>query len=165
MRRLTLILLILLSACSNKPDLTASEEMFIGMMIPHHEQAIEMADFALKYSENPKIIELARSIKDSQQPEIDFMESFGKNLVEAHAGHSMKGMLSERDMRILNFLREETFDEAFLFAMIQHHEGAIEMARTVLNTNNVDISNLAKEIIRTQSQEINLMKNLQLEIK
>lgn len=164
MRKTLLILLIFLSACSGRLDLTASEEMFVGMMIPHHEQAIEMADFALKYSENPKIKKLARNIKASQQPEIDLMSSFGKNLAELHAGHTMQGMLSERDMRILKFSRGKLFDEMFLFGMIQHHEGAIEMAKTVLSSKTPEISKLANEIIRTQSEEIELMKILQEEI-
>lgn len=164
MRKTVLILLIFLSACSSKLDLTASEEMFVGMMIPHHEQAIEMADFALKYSENPKIKRLARNIKASQQPEIDLMNSFGKNLAELHAGHNMQGMLSERDMKILKFSRGEMFDGMFLFGMIQHHEGAIEMAKTVLSSKTPEISKLANEIIRTQSEEIELMKILQEEI-
>ena len=167
MRKLTSILcflLILISACSSKSDLNASDEMFVGMMIPHHEQAIKMADFALKFSENPKIINLAKNIKASQQPEIDLMKSLGANMVEVHSGHIMKGMISALDMKILESARGEVFDKKFLSGMIQHHEGAIEMAKTVLNSGNVEISNLANEIIRAQSEEIKLMKNLLEEI-
>jgi len=67
-------------------------------------------------------------------------------------------------MKILKFSRGEMFDEMFLFGMIQHHEGAIEMAKTVLSSKTPEISKLANEIIRTQSEEIELMKILQEEI-
>ncbi|WP_234714477.1 DUF305 domain-containing protein, partial [Mycobacterium tuberculosis] len=48
--------------------------MFVTMMIPHHEQAIEMSDILLaKDGADPRVVELAEQIKAAQGPEIDKM--------------------------------------------------------------------------------------------
>ena len=49
------------------------DKAFIDAMIPHHQSAIEMAQVALKESENPKIKELAENIVSAQQREIEQM--------------------------------------------------------------------------------------------
>ena len=48
----------------------------------------------------------------------------------------------------------------FLEGMIKHHEGAIEMAQMVLDSDNAEAAKLGKEIVRTQQAEINQMQDL-----
>jgi uncharacterized protein (DUF305 family) len=50
------------------------DRAFIDNMIPHHESAIEMANAALKESENPEIREIGRAIVDAQEKEIAQMQ-------------------------------------------------------------------------------------------
>jgi uncharacterized protein (DUF305 family) len=47
------------------------EQHFITMMIPHHEDAIAMANMALTRAEHPEIKQLAKNIKTSQSQEIE----------------------------------------------------------------------------------------------
>lgn len=58
-------------------DLGAADDQFdlrfINAMIPHHQGAIEMAEQALENSDRAEIKELAQTILDSQQQEIDQM--------------------------------------------------------------------------------------------
>ena len=65
------------------------------MMIPHHEQAIEMSELALLNTTNPDVLQLAQQIKDAQAPEIELMKSWDGVKVSTHAGHTMDGMLSD----------------------------------------------------------------------
>ena len=53
----------------------AADVMFAQGMIPHHQQAIEMADMALDPSvgAGPEVVDLAARIKAGQDPEIDQM--------------------------------------------------------------------------------------------
>jgi uncharacterized protein (DUF305 family) len=61
-------------------DLGAADDQFdlrfINAMIPHHQGAIEMAQQALEKSDRPEIQELAQTIIDSQQQEIDQMQQW-----------------------------------------------------------------------------------------
>ncbi|MEV4761489.1 DUF305 domain-containing protein [Micromonospora chokoriensis] len=48
----------------------AADVMFAQMMIPHHQQAVAMADLAATRAADPLVKQLAAQIKDAQAPEI-----------------------------------------------------------------------------------------------
>ncbi len=54
-----------------------SDMMFAHMMIPHHQQAIEMSDMILaKQGIDPRVVDLAKQIKAAQGPEIEQMQGW-----------------------------------------------------------------------------------------
>nr|WP_082534897.1 DUF305 domain-containing protein [Nonomuraea pusilla] len=114
-----------------------ADVMFAQMMIPHHRQAVEMADLAATRAADPEVKKLAATIKAAQDPEIETMrgwlEAWGRPESAGgagHMGHGMPGMMSDADMDLLKKAKGAAFDEKFVQMMIAHHEGAIEMART-----------------------------------
>ena len=122
-------------------DFNESDVMFAQMMIPHHEQAIEMADIALDplVGASDVVKSLATRIKAAQDPEITKMKAFLTTWKErltpdSSMDHSdmMSGMLSAEDIKKLSSLRGAEFDREWMNGMIEHHEGAIEMAKDVL---------------------------------
>ena len=162
MKRFLLIVLgLFLVGCSSQSSSGYSSQdiMFAEMMIPHHEQAIEMSDFALKNSTNPEVLALAQEIKDAQAPEIEQMKSWGVSSM-AHMGHMMDGMLSDEEMSALAAASGSEFDRLFLEGMIKHHEGAIDMAEMVIDSKNAEVAALANAIIEAQRAEIATMKEL-----
>ena len=162
MKRLALLLVsLLLVGCSSQGNSNFSSQdlMFAEMMIPHHEQAIEMSDLALRNSTNPEVLSLAKQIKEAQAPEIEQMKSWGASSM-AHAGHMMDGMLSDEEISTLAASTGNEFDRLFLEGMIKHHEGAIDMAEMVIDSKNSEVAALAKAIVETQRVEISTMKNL-----
>ena len=50
--------------------------MFLRMMIPHHQDAIDMSEEALERAEYPELKELAQTIIDEQSAEIDLMQGY-----------------------------------------------------------------------------------------
>ena len=165
MKRVALgILMFFLSGCAagadSASDFSSNDLMFAAMMVPHHEQAIVMSDLALKNSSNPQVLALATEIKNAQAPEIEQMKSWGDLDMGSHAGHGMSGMLSDRELQELESATGADFDRLFLEGMIKHHEGAIEMAEMVTDSQNPEVSALAKRIIKAQKAEIELMKEL-----
>jgi len=151
-------------------DFNDDDVMFAQMMIPHHEQAIEMSDIAL----DPTVMagdvvkNLALKIKAAQDPEIQQMTGFlslwNKSLtMDESMDHSdmMSGMLSAEELSRLSTLRGADFDRAWLKGMIAHHEGAVEMAEAVLKDGvNTAVRELADAIIKGQEAEIAEMRNL-----
>jgi uncharacterized protein (DUF305 family) len=135
--------------------------MFAAMMIPHHEQAIEMADIALGKSTNPEILALANEIKAAQNPEIEQMKSWDSSKVGSHAGHMMdEGMLNDDAMAQLKDAKAAEFDLLFLEGMIKHHQGAIQMAEMIVNSANEKAALLGRNIVESQSAEIVRMQEL-----
>ena len=167
MRRLVLILLslIVLTGCANGVEdsngaFSSQEIMFAEMMIPHHEQAIEMSELALSNTTNPNVLALAEQISGAQEPEIELMKSWPGVDSMGHAGHTMAGMLDENEMEMLRDSRGADFDRLFLEGMIKHHEGAIEMAEMIIDSANSEVAKLGSSIIASQEAEIKAMKAL-----
>lgn len=151
---------------ASSAEFSANDLMFADMMIPHHQQAVEMSDLALKYSTNPDVIALAEEIKAAQAPEIDQMQkwkdsdtSSGHGMMD-HSDHGMMGMLSDEEFAALQKSRGTAFDKLFLEGMIKHHEGAIDMAEMVVDSANSEAAALGKAIIDSQTAEIKEMKTL-----
>jgi len=161
---LALISLLFITGCATTEDdesgFSRTDVMFAEMMIPHHEQAIEMSDLALINTTNPSILELANEIKAAQAPEIELMSSWPGVDAMAHMGHSMSGMLSDAEMAALAAATGTEFDRLFLTGMIKHHEGAIEMAQDVVDSKNQTVVDLADAIIQAQRAEISRMQSL-----
>ena len=140
-----------------------SDKAFIDAMVPHHQSAIAMAEVALKNAEHEEIIQLSRNIISSQQAEIEELKSikqeeFGtSNVPMEMSPEQMRGMGMMMDPQQL--ANQKPFDEAFIDAMIPHHQSAIEMARAALeNSDNPKIKELAQNIISAQQREIEQMK-------
>ena len=137
--------------------------MFAQMMIPHHEQAIEMSTLAEMRTENADVLSLAQQIKSAQMPEISQMTTW---LADAGAptemGHDMgdDGMLSADEMMTLTDATGNEFDRLFLAGMIAHHEGALDMAKSVQNSQNAEMKALSDNIISSQTAEIEEMKKM-----
>ena len=168
MRRILLVVigLFLLSGCAtseqSNSEFSPSDINFAEMMIPHHEQAIEMSEIAFKNTMNSEVLQLAQEIKEAQAPEIDLMNSWAGVKVSTHAGHMMDGMLSEDELNALRAATGAEFDRLFLQGMIKHHQGAIEMAMDVKNSNSMVVADLSAAIIKQQEIEITRMEELLL---
>jgi uncharacterized protein (DUF305 family) len=153
---------------SSTTGASAADAMFAQMMIPHHQQAVEMSTLAETRASSPEIMELAAEIKGAQQPEIDQMTAWleewgmpvmsGDEAMGDHGGHGMSGMLTDEQLQQLADASGPEFDRLFAEFMILHHEGAIDMAEDVVDSQDPRVAALAAEIIRTQAAEIAQMQ-------
>ncbi len=53
-----------------------TDEMFLRMMIPHHQMAVEMSEKALEEADHPELKDLAEKIRDEQSAEIELMQGY-----------------------------------------------------------------------------------------
>ncbi|MFE3456472.1 DUF305 domain-containing protein [Nocardiopsis aegyptia] len=173
---------LLLTACGSaedatEPDDAASEGAaaefndadvaFAQEMIPHHEQAVEMADLAESRA-GDDVGDLAEEIAAAQGPEIEQMtallESWGEAPMEdmEGGGHGdMPGMMSDEEMAELEAAEGGEFDTLFLEMMVLHHEGAITMAETEIEEGlDPEARELAEEIFEVQHAEIERMNTM-----
>lgn len=140
--------------------------MFAQMMIPHHQQAVDMSELAIENTADPDVRTLAEQIRDAQATEIELMESWlddagvGMSMGEYDMGMGMGGMLSEDEMTALENATGAEFDRLYLEGMIEHHEGAIQMAQLILDSENSDVKALGEAIVESQTAEIEQMKQM-----
>jgi uncharacterized protein (DUF305 family) len=140
-----------------------SDKAFINAMVPHHQGPIEMARVALENAEHEEIQEVSRNIVSTQQSEIEELKSikqeeFGTSNVPMEMSmEQMRGMGMMRDPQSLAY--ENPFDEAFIDAMIPHHQSAIGMAGVANEkSKNPRIKELAQNITSAQKREIEQMR-------
>ncbi|WP_265521592.1 DUF305 domain-containing protein [Oerskovia flava] len=157
-----------------------ADVMFAQMMIPHHEQAIDMSDLILaKDGIDPQITDLATQIKAAQGPEIEQLtawldewdapgpDSMGPGDMDHGdmggdmGGGMMDGMMSEEDMQALESAEGADAGRLFLEQMIVHHEGAIVMAQTEIDAGvHEGVVELSRSIVDSQTAEIQTMQDL-----
>jgi uncharacterized protein (DUF305 family) len=159
------------AATAQPPGFNAEDHAFATTMIPHHEQAIELAALAPQRSTNADLIALAAKISAEQEPEIKalrvFLVQWDENPEDntSHGGDgdhgAMAGMVDEATMTKLQSLQGAQFDTLWLQSMISHHEGAIDMAKAeVADGQNDDIKRMAQTMIDTQQAEITQMNQM-----
>ncbi|MCM3921779.1 DUF305 domain-containing protein [Frankia sp. AiPs1] len=176
----------------------AADITFAQRMIPHHRQAVEMAELAPSHTRNPQVRSLAQQIRAAQAPEIATMVGWltgwgqptappattgdsGRSMgdhgmagsgmaddgmtdhgIETDAPEAaMDGMMSSADMTALRNATGPAFDEMFLAMMIEHHQGAVAMAKAEIRDGlHAPAKQLAVNIQRTQATEIISMQDL-----
>lgn len=152
---------------STEADFNDADVTFLQMMIPHHEQAVDMAELAQEHAADAEVVDLAAQIAAAQQPEIDGMtgllEAWGEPVeMEGHEGMSMGGMATEEQMTELGAADGADFDKLFVELMIAHHEGAVTMAEEHhAEGQNADAAAIADAVIETQTAEIATLQEIQ----
>lgn len=160
---------------------------FASDMLQHHAQALSMVDLTLDRPLEPDVQQLAEQIRDAQAPEIetftDWLTDWDQKIPatmrdhvngghgDTDAGTSMEGMGSEAmgmpgmmsadDMTALENAPDAEFQTMWLQMMIQHHAGAIDMAKAEQSDGQFKSAiDLADSIITSQTSEIESMKGI-----
>jgi len=152
----------------------AQDVSFAQGMIPHHQQAVEMAELADGRAASPQVKDLAARVEKAQGPEISTMTGWLKTWDEKvpesmpgmdHSGmegmEGMAGMMDSADMDKLKKASGKEFDSMFLTMMVEHHKGAVEMATTEKAKGEYKAATaMAGSIVTSQNAEISEMKKL-----
>ena len=137
-RRLTAEEAINIAVTSYSPD----DVRFMRDMIPHHRQAVRMAELVAGRTNRPELVDAAGRINLSQRDEIEFMEQWlgdrGERMPNPSDREAMRterrmaGMATPEQMAELAASEGSDFDRLFLRLMIAHHEGAVTMVEELL---------------------------------
>lgn len=152
------------SSDSSSTGFTGADTMFLQMMIPHHQQAIDISEVALQKSQNSELLSLAKIIIRDQKSEIAQMKAWldqaGASEDMGHSAHGMGGMLSDEDLAALDQATGKNFDTLWLKGMIGHHNGAIHMSEMIRDASNLEIKAFGEKIVKDQSAQIAQMKKM-----
>jgi uncharacterized protein (DUF305 family) len=188
MRRLAVVLagLLLLAGCGTPFTATTgvaetapplpgtfndTDVMFLQMMVPSHEQGVEMARLAARRGGNAGVRDLAAAVEVTQQDEISEMtrrlRAWHQPVAadpdpRAHAGH---GGMHATDPAFLETLRETPagpdFDRNFLNLLTGQQLGAVELARMETGRGkDSGARDLAERIVASRTAQIKQMARL-----
>lgn len=158
---------------------------FMQAMIPHHQQAVVMADLVADRTNNADLLDIAGRINASQSDEITFMQDWLSARGEAapsagdeheghsgHAGHGMHdaeamaamGMATDEQLEELRASNGLAFDKLFLELMIRHHEGAVNMVTDLLlkpgSAYDPVLFDFTSDIVNDQTAEVERMNGI-----
>jgi uncharacterized protein (DUF305 family) len=144
---------------SDTLTLSDADVMFLQMMLPHHEQAIQMSELALTNTDSKDVHLTAKSIRKMQTIEIEKMKSWlaesGNPTFSDMGDRGTDGMMTEQQMINLRAAHGKDFDLQFLSGMIVHHRGAISMAQDEMkNGSNPKVKAMAAAIVVSQTAEV-----------
>jgi uncharacterized protein (DUF305 family) len=174
---LGLVIMLLGAACGSDESAESTSEVsatehndadvaFATDMIQHHAQALSMVDLTLGRPLDPQVQRLADGIREAQTPEIETMSDWLTDWdVEVpatmrdhlHADHGG----GDADLQALEKASDAGFQTRWLELMVEHHEGAVEMAEAEQSDGRYEPAvELAGTIIETQQAEIDRMRSL-----
>lgn len=163
---------------ANGDKINDADIEFATDMIQHHAQALAMVDLTIDRELDPEVQQLAEDIREAQGPEIekmtDWLGDWDQPIPETVRDHAnahgdgelemdsdMPGMRSADDMTELEAAEGADFSQMWLEMMVEHHEGAIEMAQSEQSDGMFEPAvELAEEIESAQQDEISAMNNL-----
>lgn len=123
---------------------------FATRLIPHHAAALTMVDLTRERRVSPELAEITEAIQTANPPEIeqmvDWLNSWGEPIPatmrdHVNAGHhgtgkppsdgaDIPGMVTAEQLRALKKARGQAFETLWLQTMVEHHQGAIDLATT-----------------------------------
>lgn len=169
----TLLLLPVLGACGDddEPQVlsdtehSAQDVAFASDMVQHHAQALAMVDLTIGRDLDPEVQALAEAIRAAQGPEIelmaDWLVSWDEEVPETVRDHANADHGTPEDLEPLEEASDAEFDELWLAMMVEHHEGAVAMARTQLDQGTYRPAvELAGDIVEAQEAQIEQMRDL-----
>ena len=140
---------------------------FLGMMVPHHQQAIDMTDVLLASDvDDPALRDLAQRIRDGQQRENEQMNAWAAEWgidadMELHSQHIANGMVSPGVYESYARLEGEELRTRFLELMHFHHQEVIAMTRDEVDNGGYSpLRDMAAEMIEIQTAEMAEMEHM-----
>ena len=153
---------------------------FATEMIQHHAQALSMVDLTMERPLDPEVQQLAERIREAQGPEIqtlsgwltdwdeeipetvrDHANAHGDHDMGGDTGTDMPGMMTADDMTALEEAPDAEFQSMWLDMMIEHHEGAVEMAKSEQDDGQYKPAiDMATSIVTSQTEQADTMQRL-----
>lgn len=141
---------------------------FLRQMIPHHQGAVEMAEYEIKYGKSPEMIRLARKIVTAQQKEIAEMEAMLKNYPYREGETVPIKYVDAMNKIMMDMMHQTPTDEelkgknvdcSFAMVMLPHHQAAVDMAMVFLKLEpQSQLVTFAQGIVSDQKKEIEQMQ-------
>jgi len=175
------------AASASTTEHNDADVAFASDMLQHHAQALSMVDLTLDRPLDPEVATLAEQIRDAQSPEIetftDWLTDWNEEIPQtmrdhSNAGHDMgdmgesmegmdsddmdmPGMMTADDMTALQDAPNAEFQTRWLGMMVEHHQGAVEMAQSQIEDGQYKPAiDLAEDIVSSQTEEIETMEGL-----
>jgi uncharacterized protein (DUF305 family) len=151
------------------------DQMFIDMMIPHHQSIIAMAQEALPRLQDERLREIANAVVETQGAEIAQLQEYREawygdpnpmpmdepmmtamdQMMPGMGDMEAMGAMMDAEALMAAFCAAENADLAFIDLAIPHHDMAIAASEAALEqATHPEIQEVAQQVIDAQEREI-----------
>ncbi len=153
-------LVVLAAGCASSPTSTTAEKTFVAQMIPHHELGMRLMDIAATRADDVRLRRLVFEMGGYHHSDMASLSKWSFEWGVKPSG-DFPGDLPDTTLDRLATFTGAEFDEAWLDAMIDHHEGALAISRGALADDvRAEIREMARTTLEVQSREIDEMSQL-----
>lgn len=130
------------------------EVMYINMIIPHHQDAIEMAEMVVDSAPHQEVRDAAAQIIEDQQREINQLTTWLQEWYGQDVAPDERMMMDHGMMEHMMDADAAMQEKMFLAMMREHHQSAIEIGELVLQkATHQELKEQAQQMIDSQREE------------
>jgi uncharacterized protein (DUF305 family) len=150
-----------LAACNSNdaeepdvPPIPEDDVAYIDTLVPHHQDAIEMADHVISRGTSAEMKAMAEQMKADQAAEIDLMLRIRRDIAGGDEIDAAADPHMESEMAEMATMSGHELEVMFLREMVPHHAGAVVSSHRALpNLTNQELRDLAVLTIDKQTRE------------
>ncbi len=158
-----MFLAVVLSSCSTSGP-SASDKQFVGEMIPHHNVGVDLLQIGQLRSNDVRVRRMIFDMGDYHHQDLHTLEMYAQDW-EVAESKNFDGNISNMELTRLRSAKGHEHDLMWLELMIRHHEGALVIARRVLQFGgNENLQTMARSVITVQADEIVQMVRLRKDL-
>ena len=148
------------AACSNQPEPNTADKTFVAEMVAHHQLGVAMVDSAVLRSDDVRLRKLVFEMQNYHEHELHQLSSRLQEWKVKEA-KVFPGLIDPIRLAKVDQLVGPSFDNAWLQAMIEHHEGAVVIGKNEITSGRIaDLKAMATKIVDVQQAEILQMQRL-----
>lgn len=147
------------SSCGSDA-MSQAEQNFVAQMTPHHQLGIHLNEIAALRAEDVRLRRMVFEMSGYHRGDMAHLDHWSADQ-DIEPASDYPGHIDDAVLSTLETSTGDSFDTAWIDAMIEHHEGALQIAHTVLESRPRDeVRSLAQQTITVQSAEINELRAL-----
>lgn len=145
-----------MQAMMKEPSQGSADRDFARLMQIHHQGAIDMAQRLLQHGSDAGLKAMAQKMISDQKREQAELEKFMGNTRPSGDSSFYRKAMSDMQGMQMDMSTGGTEDQQFARMMIPHHQGAVQMAQTYLQSGaaNAELRTMAQKMITEQQKEI-----------
>ena len=153
-----------ITACGGSTRPGDADRQFVARMIPHHEVGVTLIAMAETHADAVRVRRLVFEMGGYHHSDMERLLTWQSDWSVSPAS-DFPGRIGSDRLGGLDDLSGTEFDIAWLSTMIDHHEGALDIARELLDADHLDdVGDLAESTITVQSDEIERMRELLVDL-
>jgi uncharacterized protein (DUF305 family) len=136
------------------PPIPEDDVAYIDTLVPHHQDAIDMAHHVIMRGASAEMKAMAEQMKTDQAAEIELMLRIRRDVAGSDAVDAAEDPHMQSEMAEMATMSGHELEIMFLREMVPHHAGAVVSSHRALpNLTNQELRDLALLTIDKQTRE------------